>query len=58
MDVSKLRERLLAHGQEHLLHHWDRLDEDGKARLYKDLDQIDYSKMATTFKKAMQSGEK
>ncbi len=56
MDLSELRSRLSRHSQEHLLRHWDRLDEDGKARLYRDVDSIDLEEVDLVYKEAMGGG--
>lgn len=42
---TELLETLARHGQDHLLRHWDELDDSGRARLIADLRQIDFGRL-------------
>ncbi len=57
MDLNGLRSRLSAHGQGHLLRHWDALDEEARRRLYDDVSSIDFERLARDFKEATAEGE-
>lgn len=43
------------YGQEHLLQHWQRLDESEKASLYKDIKDVDFKKLSKLWKEAQKS---
>ena len=45
MDFSGLRSTLEQFGQEHLLQHWDQLNEADQWTLYEDLKSIDFAEM-------------
>ena len=53
MDLEKLRSDLEKNNQDHLLQHWDSLDEEEQAKFLKDLRSIDYAKINRSFDKAM-----
>ena len=53
MDVEKLRRDLRETNQDHLLQHWDSLDEEEQAKFYKDLTSIDCAKINRSFDKTM-----
>ncbi len=54
-EESRLRAALSKRdpSQEHLLGHWERLDEAGRAALAKDIDSVDFEEMEDTFRRAM-----
>ena len=45
MDFCGLRSTLEHYGQEHLLQHWDQLNEADQWTLYEDLRSIDFAEM-------------
>lgn len=53
MDVEKLRRDLKESNQDHLLQHWDSLDEEEQVKFFKDLRNIDYAKVNRSFVKTM-----
>ena len=53
MDVEKLRRYLKENNQDHLLQHWDSLDEGEQAKFFKDLRNIDYAKINRSFDRTM-----
>ena len=53
MDVEELRRELKESNQDHLLQHWDSLDEEEQAKFFKDLRDIDYAKINRSFDKTM-----
>ncbi|XP_066967495.1 UDP-N-acetylhexosamine pyrophosphorylase isoform X2 [Macrobrachium rosenbergii] len=55
MDVSGLRSRLAAHGQEHLLQFWDVLTEGQKKSLYNELNELDLDETCGFFKRTVAS---
>ena len=54
MDINKLREKLKANHQDHLLKYWDdpEMTNDSRQHLYDDLVDIDYSEMNAAFEKS------
>ncbi|XP_069956593.1 UDP-N-acetylhexosamine pyrophosphorylase isoform X6 [Cherax quadricarinatus] len=55
MDLAHLRQRLAAHGQEHLLQFWDVLTEADKRVLYNDLSELDYDEVCGFYKRTVAS---
>nr|XP_045621565.1 UDP-N-acetylhexosamine pyrophosphorylase-like isoform X5 [Procambarus clarkii] len=55
MDLVNLRQRLAAHGQEHLLQFWDVLTEANKRTLYNDLNELDYDEVCGFYKRTVVS---
>lgn len=53
MDIEKLREKLIKHGQEHLLQFWNELSEADRQRLYTELEAMDYEKILKYFNVCM-----
>ena len=53
-DIAILKSSLVAHGQEHLLTHWDDLSADQKDDLYRDIQSIDFSDHLKSFQRCMQ----
>ena len=45
ISLSQARQRLAAHGQEHLLRFYDELDQDGKTRLLRDIESLDLDRI-------------
>ena len=54
MDVTKLKETLLAHHQEHLLTFWEdsEMSEENRQQLYDDLMDINFAEMNLAFEKS------
>ena len=55
MDSNGLKAHLKEYGQDHLLQHWQRLDESEKASLYKDIKDVDFKKLSKLWKQAQRS---
>ncbi|XP_063681561.1 UDP-N-acetylhexosamine pyrophosphorylase-like protein 1 [Bolinopsis microptera] len=53
-DIAILKSSLAAHGQEHLLAHWEDLSSDQKDDLYRDIQSIDFTDHLKSFKRCMQ----
>lgn len=57
MDISTLIQELEAHGQGHLLQHWETLTDDEKKQLYQDLKSIDFAKVCRIFDQNARSND-
>ena len=57
MDVNGLKNKLESSNQGHLLQYWDKLSEDEKKKLYKELNSLNYEEINRYFKAAMESLE-
>ncbi|XP_068703514.1 UDP-N-acetylhexosamine pyrophosphorylase-like [Montipora foliosa] len=53
MDVDSLKTDLKESNQDHLLNHWDSLDDDQKLAFYRDLRNIDFAEVNRYFEKTM-----
>ena len=53
MDIEKLRRDLKENDQDHLLHHWNTLNENEQWKFYKDLKNINFAKVNKSFEKTM-----
>ncbi|KAL9979693.1 hypothetical protein ACROYT_G017393 [Oculina patagonica] len=53
MDIEKLRRDLKDNNQEHLLQHWDKLNEEERSKFFKDLRNIDFAKVNRSFERTM-----
>ena len=53
MDIDKLRRDLKENNQDHLLQHWDTLNEHEQSKFFKDLRNIDFAKVNRSFEKTM-----
>ena len=51
MDIENLRRELRENNQEHLLLHWESLNEEQQSAFYKDLKNIDFAKINRWFEK-------
>ena len=52
MDLTRLKETLKTHNQEHLLQFWDSLSNVEQTQLYDDLSSIDYAEMSDIFRQS------
>lgn len=57
MDIDNLRSELKENSQDHLLLHWDSLNDEEKSNFYKDLKHIDFAKINHWFEKTMREAE-
>ena len=53
MDIEKLRRDLKENNQDHLLQHWETLNEDEQSKFFKDLRNIDFAKVNRSFEKTI-----
>ena len=57
MDIDNLRSELKENNQDHLLLHWDSLNDEEKSNFYKDLEHINFAKINHWFEKTMREAE-
>ncbi|KAK3102967.1 hypothetical protein FSP39_015377 [Pinctada imbricata] len=57
MDLSSLQKRLEANNQSHLLQYWDKLQEEERNNLYKELNHLNYEEINHSCKAAMETLE-
>ena len=57
MDVDSLKTDLKESNQDHLLNHWDSLDDDQKLAFYRDLRNIDFAEVNRYFEKTMKEAD-
>ena len=57
MDIDNLRSELKENNQDHLLLHWDSLNDEEKSNFYKDLKHINFAKINHWFEKTMREAE-
>ena len=55
MDIEALRSRLLESGQEHLLRHWNTLNNTEKQSLYDELNAIDFKRLSGYVERCQES---
>ena len=53
MDIENLRSELEENNQDHLLLHWDSLNDEEKSDFYNELKHIDFAKINHWFEKTM-----